>query len=191
MIKKLVLLFLINILSGTSFSQENYLYKSLEEALSANPDSVYRLDLSRNQLKTVPEELIQFKNLRELDLSKNKLTELPETLIFEHLEVINLTKNKFEVFPTVICKNTALKQILLGKNSLTEIPECISNLKELVILDVWFNLVTEIPASMVKLKKLRSFDLRGMSYSEEFQKKWRELLPWVKIEFDLGCDCGI
>ena len=139
----------------------------------------------------VPQEIFNFKNLRELDLSKNKLTDLPDNFIFENLEVLHLTKNKFEFIPKVICKNTRLKQLFLGKNHISEIPECFGDLTELVIFDIWFNTVSVIPESMVNLKKLESFDLRGMSYSEEFQKEWREKLSWVEIQFDVGCDCGI
>jgi hypothetical protein len=78
----------------------------------------------------------------------------------------------------------------MGKNKLEAIPTCIGSLKQLVILDLWFNVITEIPDSIQELKALKSFDLRGMNYSEEQQKKWQALVPWVEIEFDVGCDCG-
>lgn len=191
MIKRLVFIFWISLIAGAGFSQSNYLFPSLEKALLVHPDSVYRLDMSRSKLTEIPVELFQFKNLVELNLSKNKLTSLPSEFIFEHLEVLHLTKNKFEDFPTVLCKNRTLKQLFFGKNSLSELPECIGELTNLVILDVWFNTVSILPESMIKLRKLRSFDLRGMNYSDAFQAKWRKLLPWVEIQFDLGCDCGI
>lgn len=191
MIKKFVSIFCISFFQLIGFSQTDRLFKSLEEALQAHPDSVYRLDLSRASLKAVPSEIFQFKNLRELDLSKNKLAELPSKFIFEKLEVLHLTKNKFKDFPQVICKNKGLKQLFLGKNHLSEIPECIGELSELIIFDIWFNTVSIIPDSITQLRKLKSFDLRGMNYSEEFQKEWRKKLPWVEIQFDVGCDCGI
>lgn len=191
MIKKLVTIFCISLFQLIGYAQTNHLFESLEDALLAHPDSVYRLDLSRGSLKEVPQEIFNFKNLRELDLSKNKLTDLPDNFIFDNLEVLHLTKNKFEFIPKVICKNAHLKQLFLGKNHISEIPECFGDLTELVIFDIWFNTVSVIPESMVNLKKLESFDLRGMSYSEEFQKEWREKLSWVEIQFDVGCDCGI
>lgn len=191
MIKKLVTIFCISAVQLVGLSQTDRLFESLEAALQVHPDSVYRLDLSRASLKAVPTEILQFKNLQELNLSKNKLTDLPSNFVFANIEVLNLTKNKFEIFPQVICKNTNLKQLFLGKNHISEIPECIGNLSELVIFDIWFNTISVIPDSITQLKKLKSFDLRGMNYSDEFQKEWREKLPWVEIQFDLGCDCGI
>jgi Leucine-rich repeat (LRR) protein len=191
MIRKFVTLFCISSLQIAGFSQTNHLFESLKDALNVHPDSVYRLDLSKSALKTVPAEIFNFTNLRELDLSKNKLTELPDNFVFEKLEVLHLTKNKFELFPAVICKQKNLKQLFLGKNHLSEIPECIGELSELVIFDIWFNTISIIPDSITQLKKLKSFDLRGMNYSDEFQKEWRDKLPWVTIQFDVGCDCGI
>lgn len=190
MTKKLVFIFWTVLLSGISFGQSDRLFASMEEALAVHPDSVYRLDLSHQQLKEVPAELLQFQNLRELDLSKNKLASLPPNFIFPRLEVLNLTKNKFETFPEAICKNTTLTQLFMGKNKMNTVPECIGDLEELAVLDIWFNYITDLPETLVNLKNLRSFDLRGMNYSEAFQRKWIALLPWAEIQFDAGCDCG-
>ena len=191
MTRLLAFIFWVILFQNNAISQKDYLFESLEEARTVHPDSVYRLDLSRNQLKEFPLEVLKFKNLRELDLSKNKLTELPNGFVFENLEVLHLTKNKFEVFPTVICSNIALRQLFMGKNHLSELPNCIGELQELIILDAWFNTISILPESLSQLKKLKSFDLRGMNYSDEFQKKWNDLLPWIEIQFDVGCDCGI
>lgn len=191
MTRLLAFIFWVILFQNNAISQKDYLFESLEEARTVHPDSVYRLDLSRNQLKEFPLEVLKFKNLRELDLSKNKLTELPNGFVFENLEVLHLTKNKFEVFPTVICSNIALRQLFMGKNHLSELPNCIGELQELIILDAWFNTISILPESLSQLKKLTSFDLRGMNYSDEFQKKWNDLLPWIEIQFDVGCDCGI
>ena len=138
----------------------------LDAALAASPDSVYRLDLSKSKLDVIPEEILKFKNLEELYLSKNKLTSLPSDFYFENLKIIDLSKNKFTEFPKALCKNTSLEQILMGKNKMESLPECIGDLKELRILDIWFNLITELPDAMTELRKLRSLDMRGMNSSK-------------------------
>ena len=171
--------------------QENKLFESLEDALTVHPDSVFRLDLSHSRLEEIPAELFRFRNLRELYLSKNKLSDLPAAQFkFEHLEVLDLSRNDFEIFPVGICNLSNLKQLLMGKNRLSALPECIGDLQKLEVLDVWFNTITELPESMTKMRKLKSVDMRGMNYSMEFQQKLKDRLPWVKFEFNLGCDCG-
>ena len=54
-------------------------FTDLQEALR-QPDSVFRLDLSRDRLKEFPLEILQLKQLRELNLSHNKIVQLPETI---------------------------------------------------------------------------------------------------------------
>jgi Leucine-rich repeat (LRR) protein len=188
--KQIALTFLVLLLNFNSFGQRDQIFKSIEDALTVPVDSVFRIDLSGNRLKTIPTALMQFKNLIELDLSRNKLTALPEDFLFPNIEVLNLTKNDFEVFPEAICSNTSLRQLLMGKNKLSTLPTCIGNLTDLVTLDIWFNQVIDLPESLTQLKKLKTIDFRGMNYNDDFQKKWIDLLPWVKLEFEIGCDCG-
>ncbi len=190
MIKKIVFAFSINFLCGINFAQTDHVFRSIEEALKVNPDSVLRLDLNRNQLTTIPLEIFQFKNLVELNLERNKLDSLPNKFVFPNLTVLNLSKNRFKDFPEVICENVQLQQLFIGKNKLSAFPGSIGNLSELIILDAWYNTISEIPESILNLKKLTTLDLRGMNYSEDFQRLWVNQLSWVKIEFDNSCDCG-
>ncbi|MEX1000802.1 MAG: leucine-rich repeat domain-containing protein [Crocinitomicaceae bacterium] len=178
------------LLAKPAFSQKDHLFKSIEKACSVPVDSVYRLDLSRNRFTEIPKKILQFQQLRELNLSKNKLRNLPDNFIFPHLRVLDLSKNKLEVFPAVLCKNISIRHLFLGKNNIPEIPECIGSLQDLIVLDIWFNPIDDLPTSLTKLRNLRSLDLSGLNFSKSFQKKWTELLPWVKIEFDAACDCA-
>jgi Leucine-rich repeat (LRR) protein len=171
------------------FAQTDRIY-TYEELSTANPDSVFRLDLSKNKFQTVPSDIYKFKNVTEVNLSQNKLTALPDEFYFPNLQVLNLEKNDLDTFSQAICNNTTLKQLLLGKNDIAVVPECIGDLTELTVLDIWFNPIRELPMSLTNLKKLRYMDLRGITFSNDFQKKWTALLPWVKIEFELGCDCA-
>ncbi|MBK7943600.1 MAG: leucine-rich repeat domain-containing protein [Flavobacteriales bacterium] len=79
-------------------------YRSLERAL-AEPMQVYRLDLSKQKLKAVPEELRRLPNLNALDLGRNKLKELPAWFTdLAHLQELTLSGNKLVAFPEVILR---------------------------------------------------------------------------------------
>lgn len=190
--KTFAVIFCSNLLlwSTNLLGQPQRIFYSLEEAAQTSVDSVFRLDLSKKKYHEIPVEIYRYKNLTELDLSQNKLTFLPDNFYFPNLEILNLEKNDLDTFSTCICEITTLKQLYLGRNEIRYFPECIANLQNLVILDAWFNPIEDLPMALTSLKKLRSMDLRGITYSKDFQKKWNALLPWVKIEFDLGCDCA-
>jgi len=173
-----------------AFAQEFRIFTSLEEAATVHRDSVFRLDLSKNKLQTIPKEIYSYKNLRDLNLSQNRLSSLPDDFYLPNLEVLNLEKNDLDTFSNSICKNTSLHYLYMGRNDVAVVPECIGSLTELIVFDIWFNPIRELPLTMANLKKLRHLDLRGVTFSNDFQKKWNGLLPWVKIEFDMGCDCA-
>lgn len=188
--KSVALLCWIGFLALNGFGQKNRLFKSIEETIGIPADSVYRLDLSKSKITTLPQEVLQFTNLQELYLSKNKLTTLPDNFYFPNLTTLDISQNKLTAFPSVICKNTSLKQLFLNKNKLTVIPPCISELKELIVFEAWFNAISDLPETFVELRKLRFVDLQGVTYSKKFQDKWRKAMPWVKFEFNTGCDCN-
>ena len=54
----------------------NKTYRSIEETKIANPDSVFRLDVSRKSLTEFPQEILNFPNLEILSLDNNKIKQL-------------------------------------------------------------------------------------------------------------------
>ena len=94
--KTLIFLFLISFSTVSVFAQNQNdslqkfkEYKSLEEALK-NPESVYRLNLS-NQNLTIPKDVwLKFPNLEFLSLKDDHLKEIPEEIsLLKNLRTIN------------------------------------------------------------------------------------------------------
>jgi Leucine-rich repeat (LRR) protein len=80
------------LLDSESLEKEPVFY-SLEEALQT-PLKVYKLDLSSNQLKTLPKEMAELKNLKTLDLSNNQFNTLPKEIAeLKNLQELYLGKN--------------------------------------------------------------------------------------------------
>lgn len=164
-------------------------FRSMERALQ-HPEQVYRLDLSDQKLKEVP-DLRPFKNLNALDLSHNKLRGLP-TWVGElaNLQELRVSRNKLVEFPEGICKLTHLKRLDLGRNALTGLPKCMGGLKELVSLDLWDNDLMDFPAQIAGMEALRFLDLRNIQFEVPEMERIEGFFPRAKVYFSQPCNCG-
>jgi GTPase SAR1 family protein len=97
------------------------------------------LDLSGNELTTLPPEIGQLVYLKSLNLDGNQLTTLP-------LEIVQLVN---------------LQSLDLSNNRLTALPSEIVQLIELKSLDLDGNQLTTLPPEIIQLVKLRSLNLDG------------------------------
>ncbi len=83
----------------------------------------------------------------------------------------------------------SLQQLILNRNELTSIPKEISALKNLYLLDMWSNNISDLPQSMKDMPNLKEVDLRVIVMSDDQKEEIRELLPNVKVHMDKGCNC--
>lgn len=165
-------------------------YRSLERALQ-NPDSVYRLDLSHQKLKEVPEEVRRFKNLNALDLGRNKLKDLPGWMNeLQYMQEFSAGRNKFTKIPNGVCQWKHLKRLDMHQNRIEGLPACLGGLKELYSLDLWSNDLGDFPDAISGMKALRFMDLRVIQFSQREMDRITTLLPSVKIFFSQPCNCG-
>ena len=82
-----------------------------------------------------------------------------------------------------------LKKLVLNRNDISTIPYLIINLNELETLDIWDTPIISFPEQFVSMKNLKYIDARGVTHGAAYQKKWKEKLPWIKIDFDAPCNC--
>jgi Leucine-rich repeat (LRR) protein len=81
------------------------------------------LNLSENQLKSLPSDIPENTVLRELDLSYNALTQLPPSLWkCQQLTQLSLESNLLTTLPNGISALKDLSTLSIGKNPLESIP---------------------------------------------------------------------
>lgn len=166
-------------------------YRSLERALK-EPDKVYRLDLSGQKLKDIPDDIYILKNLNALDLSGNRLKELPDRLgEFTHLQELRASRNKLLQLPTGLCRLVHLKRMDVSRNALIGLPKCIGALTEMVSMDLWDNDLAEFPEEMADMEALRFMDLRAIQFEEPEMEHIQGLVPKAKVYFSQPCNCGM
>ena len=108
------------------------------------------LDLSGNQLTSVPEALGQLSQLQRLDLSSNRLTSVPEALgQLSQLQRLDLSSNRLTSVPEALGQLSQLQQLYLSDNQLTSVPEALGQLSQLQVLDLHGNPALELPAEVL------------------------------------------
>ncbi|WP_233431726.1 leucine-rich repeat domain-containing protein [Leptospira santarosai] len=77
---------------------EEKIYRDLREAFQ-NPSDVHILSLSNQEIKSLPRQIANLKNLRELDLGYNQLTTLPKEIgKLQCLYDLDLKENPLSVY---------------------------------------------------------------------------------------------
>lgn len=190
-----ILLIIINISASAQLLSERQLllepvFTSISEALK-NPEKAYRLDLSKQKLRELPDTLFSLYNLQELKLTKNKLQEIsPKIANLSNLQKLDVSRNNLCVFPSSIGNLTNLTEIIANNNYIYTLPPEIGNLINLEILDLWSNVIDVFPKEIANLKdNLKVLDLRVVLMNEEKQQAIEDLLPNTKIHFSKSCNC--
>lgn len=167
-------------------------HDSMEEAQDAmaNGEIVLAIDLTRSKLKSFPEGLQQFKDLRYLLLNRNRLRDLPDWLPnMGQLRALVLDHNRFDDFPEVLLSMPHLEQLSIGENYLRGIPLDIDNMQGLQYLSLWGNVLASFPASLGDLPNLKVLDLLHNEMTVDEQETLKALLPEVQLNMSQPCNC--
>ncbi|CAK1599652.1 unnamed protein product [Parnassius mnemosyne] len=107
------------------------------------------LDLSKNKISSVPDDISRLKNLKQLNLSANHIEVLPDSLIYlKKLEMLNVSNNSISSLPSHFSNLNNLKQVYLSHNKFTEFPSQLLCLNNLEVVDLSNNKITRIPDGM-------------------------------------------
>ncbi|KAG6961621.1 hypothetical protein JG688_00008988 [Phytophthora aleatoria] len=143
------------------------------------------LRVESNQLKALPSTVGRLRNLKTLSAHSNQIVELPASfgslaglltldlkknclvttgdafLDLTSIKYIDLRQNKLEVFPTLPENNACLDQLFLGFNLLRDIPESVvlSVKESLTVLDVRDNKLQRLSDRIPQLYRLKTLDV--------------------------------
>jgi len=120
------------------------------------------LDISRNQLKSLPAEISKLTNLIELNLYHNQLEMLPSEIgRLTNLQRLYLSRNQLTSLPKEIGHLFNLRRLAPSYNRLVSLPAEIGQLTNLQKLLLSNNQLTSLPSELEKLTQLGELDLIG------------------------------
>ncbi len=156
----------------------------LSENLSSFPEEIYTLtesleilDLSYNQLSSLPSDMYRFTKLKIAFFSNNLFEEVPtvfkecyslymlgfkanqiktfdENILPLSISWLILTDNKIEKLPSSIGKLSLLQKCALAGNKIETLPKEMQECQNLELLRLSANSLTEIPSWLLRLPKL-------------------------------------
>ncbi len=147
-------------------------------------DTLERLDLGGNRLRSLPHALSRLGRLRILFCSGNRFRVLPEALgdcaslaqigcrgsgietvpeaaLPWTLRWLTLTDNRIATLPTAIGERPRLRKLLLSGNRLAALPGSLADLRSLELLRIAANRVETLPAFVARLPRLAWLGFAG------------------------------
>ena len=184
---------------------ENSLTNIETKAFNGLENCLKNLNLRATRLKLIPEAIQNLTMLTFLDLSQNSLQELPgpqNQQLFQGLKMLmalNLERNLIQTIGSNSFLNvkTTLNSLSLLNNLLSQYPSAaIKHLSDLRVLDIGFNLITEIPNNaftgnpILTLLALDGNPLLSLSYNAfaSLNDSLRGLSLGGRV---LHCDCSL
>jgi hypothetical protein len=182
------------------------------EQLSTFPEEIFELadtleflDLSGNNLSTLPSHFGQLKKLKIFFCSDNKFKHLPEELadcplldivgfksncietvparaINPNLRWLILTNNKIDKIPPTIGDCARMQKLMLAGNRLKDLPDTLQNCQNLGLLRISANQLAKLPEWLLGMPKLSWLAFSGNAFGASPEIEPLDLINWEELE---------
>lgn len=137
---------------GYAYSQRGHNTSPATNNASSG-QSTKTVNLSGQELTTIPESVLAQSDITELNLSNNQLTTLPAGISrLRKLEVLNVENNRIASFPNELSQLKQLRQLLANNNRMNGISGQLETMTWLQQLDLSGN---NIPAADMQILKAK------------------------------------
>ncbi|WP_427453969.1 leucine-rich repeat-containing protein kinase family protein [Litorimonas sp. WD9-15] len=166
-------------------------------------DTLEILDLSGNQIKSLPDDFARLSHLKILFLANNdftvfpkvlsqcaklsmigfkanKISQLPEYALPKQTRWLILTDNKLTHLPDSIGDLPHLQKLMLAGNQLAELPLSIAQCHALELIRISANQLTAFPGALLGLPKLAWLAFSGNPFCVPFPEN--DALPTVSFD---------
>ncbi|XP_067952197.1 malignant fibrous histiocytoma-amplified sequence 1 homolog [Watersipora subatra] len=163
---------------------------SLPSEMFIAADTIGELDISGNNLRSVPADIHKLTELRALNLSQNSIkctavsdySGLPKDLAkLKFLQIIAISECNLRFVPTVIFECVGLKRLDLSRNKFQLLPPDIGNLVELEHLDMSETSIKSLPPEIAYCERLKEINLYG-NILEMLPETMRELHELTELK---------
>lgn len=172
-----------------------------------NAKHIEFIDLSRNTLLTLPDDLFEMLiNLRLLRIIGNQLASIPKAILacpsITHLDLssnkldgealgtlatmprlthLNVSCNRITKLPDSLASLVTLRSLDISSNYLTALSPCIWGMQDLRELNASFNRITSVPEEIVSLRYLRCLIMVGNAI-ESLNPQMKELVHLRQLD---------
>jgi hypothetical protein len=184
----------------------------LSEQLDTFPRAIFNLadtlevlNLSGNQLSSLPEDLSRLHKLRILFCSNNSFIEVPASIgRCTNLEMVGfkanrirhlpaealppklrwliLTDNQLETVPDEIGRCSRLQKLMLAGNQLCALPESLADCRELELLRIAANRLSALPQWLLSMPRLSWLAFAGNPFSDALEAQTLAEHPLPPVE---------
>ena len=120
---------------------------------------------SNNRFEALPEVLGQCANLEMVGFKANKINRVPENSLPPRLRWLILTDNRIETLPEALGERPRLQKLALAGNRLTHLPKSMAKLTNLELVRISANQLSECPEQLLDLPKLAWIAFSGNPFS--------------------------